>query len=319
MPANRESKAADESPVRIFAGADVDELLPLKVLEYSIRRHTRLPVALQTVDNSLVTMPTDPRFAPYTRFSYGRFAIPRLAGYRGRAIYMDSDMLVFGDVAEIWNTPFDGAKILIEKLTRRSRRRGRATAIMLMDCAALRWDPEEIVKQLGAEYDYEELMSIVPLLEDGEIRDALPLGWNSLDRRNADTRLLHFTRIRTQPWVYPRHPLGHLWIAEVKQMLADDTLSPDFIRAEVACGHVRPSLIAELGIDEGRGRILRPQELMAIDRRAGFIPHKELRKAVERRDSARAAQDPRGNGWKKRFRGWRKSWQRSLESLRDSF
>jgi hypothetical protein len=320
----RDERSADESHVRIFVGAHAHEVLPLKVLEYSIKRHTRLAVSLRTVDNSLVAPPRDARFAAYTRFSYGRFAVPKLVGFRGRAIYMDSDMLVFGDIAEAWNTPFDGAKILVEKFTRRSRSRGRFTAFMLMDCAALRWDPDEIVAGLGHAYDYEELMSIYPLLAAGDLQDRLPLGWNSLDRKDAATRLLHFTRIRTQPWVYPRHHLGHFWVSEVRRMLADGALTADFVRAEVACGHLRPSLLAELGLDAAyAGREVGPEDLPAIDHRAGFVAHRDLREALRRREAARAARerelDPEGYARKERRRRWRRLRRHPIRALLGRF
>jgi hypothetical protein len=310
----------DDSDVRIFVGAHKHEQLALKVLEYSIVRHTDLAVAVRTVDNSLAPMPADPRYAPYTRFSYGRFAIPKLVGYRGRAIYMDSDMLVFRDIAEVWNTPFDGAKVLIEQQTDRSRKRGRSTAFMMMDCAALRWDPEEIIAGLGVKYDYEQLMSIDPLLAAGDLRDGLPLGWNSLDRVNDDTRLLHFTRVRTQPWVYPLHPLGPLWTAEVKRMLEDGALTAAEVRAEVDCGHVRPSLLVEIGEDETRyAGDLTPKGLQALDRSAGFVPHRELRASIERREAARAERerelDPKGYEWKARWRRWGKFWRHPVRNL----
>ncbi len=300
------SPATDEGPVRIFVGAHAHEVLPLRVLEYSIKRHTQMNVLLKTVDNSLVTPSTDARFAAYTRFSFGRFAIPKLVGFRGRAIYLDSDMLVFGDIAEVWRTPFHGAKIVVEKFTRRSRRRGRFTAVMMMDCATLRWDPDEIVGGLGSDYDYEELMSIYPLLEEGDLQDRLPLGWNSLDRKTDATRLLHFTKIRTQPWIYPCHQLGHFWVSEVGRMLADGALTADFVRAEVACGHLRPSLLAELGLDESlKGRTLGPNDLIKLDQRAGFVAHGELREALQRRDAARERDaNPTGYRQRERHRRW---------------
>jgi hypothetical protein len=298
-----------EQTVKIFVGAHQTELLPFRVLEHSIKRHTSLAVEMRTVANSLAPTPRDRLFLPYTHFSYGRFAIPRLMGYQGRAIYLDSDMLVFKDIAEIWNTPFNGAKILVEQIAESSQRKGRLTAVMLLDCKALRWDPESITERLGIDYDYEELMSIYPLLEEGELQDRLPLGWNSLDELTEHTRLLHYTKIKTQPWVYPCHALGYLWIEEVKMMLENGVLSPRLVEEEVAKGHLRPSLLLELGLSEDpKGKRHSPQELLKYDQRAGYIIHKELFEAMAQRKRTRLAReqelDPQG------FR--RRQWQRQL-------
>ena len=295
---------ADE-PVRIYVGAHETEALAYRVLEYSIRRHTDRPLQMRTIDNSLAPPVTDPRFLPYTNFSYGRFAIPKLAGYQGRAIYMDSDMIVFRDIAELWDTPFDGAKVLVEKTMPGSEGKGRLTAVMLMNCDALDWDVEKIVARLGIDYDMNGLMSVRPLVGEGELQDRLPLGWNSLDEFTEDTRLLHYTKIKTQPWVYPCHEYGYLWLEEVRRMLGEGELTAEFIKDEVARGHIRPSLVPELGLeDRYRGRTFNCRQLLKFDRRAGYVIHKKLLDWMEQRKQAnlavRAGEDPEG------FRRWRR-------------
>ena len=207
--------AENQETVRIYVGAAESEQLAFRVLEHSIKRHTGLEVEMRTIDNRLAPTPTDVRYLPYTNFSYGRFAIPKLAGYQGRAVYMDSDMIVFRDIGELWNTPFNGAKILVEKISPAADKE-KLTAVMLMDCGALPWDPDEIIAALGVKYGYEELMSMAPLLSADMIQDRLPLGWNALDHFDENTRLLHYTKVRTQPWVYTNHPLGYLWVDEIR-------------------------------------------------------------------------------------------------------
>jgi hypothetical protein len=314
--------AVAEQVVKIFVGAHLTEALPFRVLEHSIKRHTTLAVEMRTVDNSLAPCPSDMRFLPYTHFSYGRFAIPKLTGYQGRAIYMDSDMLVFADIAEIWNAPFDGAKILVEKVTDASRGKGRLTAVMVLDCAALRWDPVDIVARLGIDYDYEELMSIHPLLGEGDLQDRLPIGWNSLDQFNEHTRLLHYTRIKTQPWVYPCHPLGHYWIDEVNRMLSNGSLSPGLIRAEVAQGHVRPSLLLELDLSgNSHGQRFTPKQLLKYDQRCGYVIHQKLFEGMAQRKAARLAHereaDPNAFRRRERRLRWRMFRRHPIRFLRD--
>ncbi len=294
-----------ETPVRIYVGAHQGEALALKVLEHSIKRHTSLPVEIHTIDNSLAPPVKDPRFLPYTNFSYGRFAIPKLAGYQGRAVYMDSDMIVFRDIGELWNTPFDGAKVLVEKTTPETESKGRLTAVMLLNCSELDWDLEKIVPRLGVDFDMNELMSVHPLVGEGELQDKLPLGWNSLDEVTDHTRLLHYTKIKTQPWVYAAHPLGYLWIDEIRMMLDNGALTPGFIREEVDKGHIRPSILLELGLsDKHQGRSFTPQQLVKYDNKAGYVIHEKLINWMHERKMANLAirqkEDPQG------FARWRR-------------
>jgi hypothetical protein len=320
MDASQEDKSVE--PVRVFVGAHETERLAFRVLEYSIKRHTDLPVEMRTIDNSLAPAPKDDRFLPYTNFSYGRFAIPKEAGYQGRAIYMDSDMVVFRDIAEIWEMPFDGAKILVEKVTERTKGSGRLTAVMVMDCGALDWDVAKIMDRLGVDYDYSDLISVYPLLEEGELQDRLPVGWNSLDELTSETRLLHYTKIKTQPWVYPCHPLGYVWIDELKLMLRSGALSEQAVTDEVDNGHVRPSLLIELGLDSQRpAGAYKPEDLLRYDQEAGFVIHKKLYADMEAKRRARLEyerrSDPRGFAQRRRKRLWRNFVRHPVKFFRD--
>jgi hypothetical protein len=306
--------AAD--PIRIFCGAARDARLPFEVLAHSIRRHTARPVEIRAIDNGSAPTPTDPRHAPYTEFSFARFAIPALCGHQGRAVYMDSDMQVFHDFAELWDQPFDGAKVLIEVGSRGQRDRGKHAAVMLLDCARLDWDVARIVGDLGVRYDYNALMAVDVLLAPGEMVERIPAGWNDLDAYDpARTRNLHYTEIRTQPWVTAGHPLGHLWIEALRRAMADGAVGEALVRGEIAEGYARPSLALELGleradgVDTGDGRAL-----AAFDQARGYVAHRRLlarfaaRKRAIRlheRDAAIAR------------RPWLAPWYRLRHALRD--
>ncbi len=267
-----------DAPIRIFCGAARDARLPFAVLAYSIRRHTPAAVDIRAIDNGCAPAPSDPRHSPYTEFSFARFAIPALCGHRGRAVYMDSDMLVFRDFRELWEQPFNGAKVLIEIGSRGQRDRGKHAAVLLLDCARLDWRVEDVVAGLGTRYDYNALMQIDPLLAPGEMREALPAGWNDLDHWDAGrTRNLHFTEIRTQPWVAAGHPFGHLWNAELRRALDDGAISEELVRAEIAEGFARPSLAVELGLDrDSAGLPVDQRTLAQFDRDRGFVAHARL-------------------------------------------
>ena len=311
----------NQDTVRIYVGSAKSELLAFRVLEHSIKRHTNLDVNMRTIDNSLAPVPSDMRYLPYTNFSFGRFAIPKLAGYQGRAIYMDSDMIVFRDIEELWNTPFNGASILVEKINPATDRE-KLTAVMLMDCAALPWDPDEIVAGLGVKYDYNELMSMAPLLSAEMIQDHLPLGWNSLDHFDDNTRLLHYTKVRTQPWVYTDHPLGYLWVNEVRMMLDSGALQADYIRQQVERKFIRPSLLIELGLsDTHKGKQLSPPQMARYDKSQGFIIQKQiyerkLARKLARLEYQRQA-DPESFARERSKRRWRQFIRHPLRFMKD--
>ncbi len=275
------------TPLRIFCGADRSQRLPFAVLAASIREHATEPVDIRTIDNTLAPAVSDPRFAPYTEFSFARFAIPALSDFQGRALYMDSDMLVFADIADVFRIPFDNAHVLIERGADLSK--GKQAAVMMLDCERLRWDVADIIAGLGPRYGYNALMALAPLVDSGDIRDALPNGWNDLDvHRPGITRNLHFTEIRTQPWVYPGHPHGALWVDALRRRLDDGTVTEADLRTEIAEGFLRPSILRELGLSKVP-EAADASSLLAFDRAQGFVPNGRLLARFAERKRADAA------------------------------
>ena len=308
--------------IKIFVGTSEGELIALKVLEFSIKRHTEHEVEVTRIDNSHVPEPPDARFLPYTNFSFGRFTIPHLANYQGRAIYLDSDMIVFKDISELWNTPFNNAKILTEEMNSLTDEE-KVSAVMLMDCSKLPWDINSIISGFGKDYDYEELMTMEPLLNDGDIKDGLVKGWNSLDHFDEQTRLLHYTKIKTQPWVYPGHKFGQLWIDELKMMLDTGAIDENFIKQQVSIGNARPSLLIELSILPGyEDKQLSTEELRDYDKKARFVPQEKLLKRLRKRKDAlleyEEKNDPQGFKKARRKRRWKTFRRHPLKFIFDS-
>ena len=71
---------------------------------------------------------------------------------------MDADMLVFSDIRKLWEIPFDGAKVVIQKEVKHTdksmvkegspQERKKQCAVMFLDCKNLKWDINEIVAGL---------------------------------------------------------------------------------------------------------------------------------------------------------------------------
>ena len=236
-----------EDPIRIYVGSQEAQMLAVKVLEYSIRKHTDMRTEVMPLHHSDITfpMPRDPENRPRTPFSFHRFFIPALAGYKGRAIYMDSDMLVFQNVRHLWTQPFNGAELLAVAGETYTDRRPQFS-VMLLDCDRLRWDIKEIVAQLDrGELNYSQLMFEMKVAKS--VRADISPQSNSLEHyEDGKTALLHYTDMHMQPWLSCDNKLGYLWVENLFEAMDDGFITVDYVRDQVWRGHVRPSLLHQI-------------------------------------------------------------------------
>lgn len=277
--------------IQIYVGADRSQALAVDVLAYSIRRHANRPVHIHSMLNLKIPEPKDIRQRQRTGFSFARWAIPELAGYQGRAIYLDADMQVFRDIRELWSVPMNGAKVAVlepERETGRNVHRNKnETSVMVLDCSRCDWTLRELVDGLDGRYTYSQFMTDLCFLSEDEIARTIPADWNRLEHFPPTTGLLHYTIMPTQPWVSARNPLGHIWIAEVRRMIDEGALDPARIQQEIDLGYFRPSLMREIedgpttDLDEDRVR-----RLEAIDRETTYVPHRSVQEFERKRAKA---------------------------------
>jgi len=246
-----------ESPIRVYVGSQEEQMLSVKVLEYSIRRYASMTTKVTPLHRAGIefAMPRDAKNRPRTPFSFQRFAIPTLADYKGRAIYCDSDMQVFRDIRELWTLPFDGADLLACPAQDGSSRRPQFS-VMLLDCERLRWTPQSVVDALDCgEIDYQQVMFEMALAKT--VKATIPPSWNSLEHfEPGRTALLHYTDMNTQPWVYRYNRCGDLWIRELIAAVKDGFISVDEVREHVQRGWVRPSLLQQVQSEYASGALL---------------------------------------------------------------
>ena len=255
-----------ESPVRVYVATTEAQMLAVKVLEFSIRKHASLTVQVFPLHEAGIDVPLPAAKAnqPRTPFSFQRFLIPQLAGYRGRAIYLDSDMQVFRDIRELGPLPLDGADLLAAREPDGSARRPQFS-VMLLDCAALTWDIRDIVRRLDAgELTYEGLMGEMRVAR--EVRAAIAPAWNSLERyHNGVTGLVHYTDMPTQPWVSAANPLGYLWMRDLIEAVDDGVIPMDYVREHILRGWVRPSVEWQI-LHRHEDAVILPRAARALDR-----------------------------------------------------
>ena len=156
-------------------------------------------------------------------------------------------MLVFRDIAELWDTPFEGGRVLCTGDPSHPDR-PRQFSVMLIDCENLDWDVHDIVAGLDrGDYDYGELLHKFCLLPDEQIKPSLSESWNSLEKYDPqETALLHYTDMLTQPYVSRKNPHGHLWIETFREAVQSGFISRQEVQLAVDRKFVRPTLLSDL-------------------------------------------------------------------------
>jgi lipopolysaccharide biosynthesis glycosyltransferase len=191
--------------IPVFVGYDPREAIAYHVCANSIIRHASQPVSIIPLALNLFRDYTETHTDGSNQFIYSRFLVPHLMEYSGHAIFIDGDMIVRGDIAELWNlrnTAQDVQVVKHDYQTRMSEKylgsknenypRKNWSSVMLWNCNSFpnrKLTPEFIEKSTGAE------LHRFSWLDDERI-GALPPEWNWLPDEygpNTDAKLLHYT------------------------------------------------------------------------------------------------------------------------------
>jgi hypothetical protein len=130
-----------------------------------------------------------------------RFMPPKLMGHEGRAVVVDPDVFALGDVYDLFTRDMQGAGVMGRHRSGKQEKAWQiATSVMLLDCEKLRhWEPEKEFNELFEfTRDYKDW--IVLRHESPENIGVLEDEWNDFDRLTENTKMLHNTKRRTQPW-----------------------------------------------------------------------------------------------------------------------
>jgi Glycosyl transferase family 8 len=83
---------------KVFVGVDPRQPLGYNVLQHSIHRYASAPI--EVIPLQLRQLPMKRR--GLTEFTYSRFLVPYLCGFAHQAIFMDADIVVKGDIVELF-------------------------------------------------------------------------------------------------------------------------------------------------------------------------------------------------------------------------
>lgn len=168
-------------PLIVFIGHDYRWPTVTRVAEYSLRHFASAPIDVRLLDP--LALPTHPG-GSRTQFSMLRFLIPHLMGYKGRALYVDQDVLFLDDVAKLF-AEATGDVACVQHDYASSVRRPNWVSVMVLECSKLTaWTLD--AWRAGPRERFHELRDVVNI-------GALHPRWNRLDYLHEDTGILHYT------------------------------------------------------------------------------------------------------------------------------
>ena len=91
-------------PIPVFVGFDPREAIAYHVCTNSIIRNASAPVAIIPVALNLFQDYQETHGDNSNHFVYTRFLVPHLMNFRGRAIFIDGDMILRGDIVELFES-----------------------------------------------------------------------------------------------------------------------------------------------------------------------------------------------------------------------
>ena len=192
-------------PIPIFVGYDPREAIAYHTCVNSIIRHASQPVAIIPLALNLFNDYNETHTDGSNQFIYSRFLVPHLMEYTGHAIFIDGDMIVRGDIVELWNLRESNKDVQVVKHDYKTKMpvkylgaknedypRKNWSSVILWNCNSFpnrRLTPAYIQTATGAE------LHRFTWIDEERIGE-LPKEWNWLPDEygpNPNAKLLHYT------------------------------------------------------------------------------------------------------------------------------
>jgi len=214
---------------KIFIGDDSRFPEVAQVAAYSIKKHSSVELDinflnLEKIRKELDYKPDLRRFSS-TEFTYTRFLIPLLCNYKGKALFLDNDILCLSDIKELDKLAMFGRnvyaircikhkdyvpkeKVKMYGIKQTSYPKKNWSSVMLLNCEYFKkgiWSKFVVENAPGS---YLHQFKDIPNHRIGKIVPE----WNSLDEYvEGKTKLIHYTS--GGPWFkeYKNCPHADLW------------------------------------------------------------------------------------------------------------
>lgn len=217
--------------LRVFIGYDPRESIAFSVLSHSIQKRSSQPVSITPIAlNNLKGIYTRERNPlQSTDFSFTRFLTPYLSNYEGWSVFMDCDMIVLDDIANLFaladddyavmcvkhhHVPKEETKFLGAPQSKYEKKNW--SSVMLFNnakCKAL--TPEYVNTASGLE------LHQFKWLESDNLIGELPHKWNHLvgyDQPEPNASLVHYTIGGPYFNEYRNCEYSEEWLQELKSM-----------------------------------------------------------------------------------------------------
>jgi len=223
--------------IRVFIGFDPRETVAFHVLSQSIHARASEPVSITPIMLSqlkdLMTRERNPLQS--TDFSFSRFLTPYLCDYEGWAVFMDCDMLVLKDMAELWalrdddyavqvvkhnHVPEEDTKFLGAPQTQYEKKN--LSSVMLFNCQKCQTlTPEYVNTASGLD------LHRFHWLDGDHLIGRLPHSWNHLVAYDQTVPIsqvfnLHYTSGGPYYKEYQTTDYAEEWFSEKENMLRCD-------------------------------------------------------------------------------------------------
>ena len=214
------------SLIPIFIGYDPREAIAYHTCVNSIIRHASQPVAIVPIALNLFQDYKETHTDGSNHFIYTRFLVPHLMGFKGWAIFIDGDMIVRGDIVELWNLRELDKDVMVVKHEYKTCMpvkylgsknedypRKNWSSVIVWNCNSFpnrQLTPEFVQKSSGS------FLHRFSWLDDGRIGD-LPPEWNWLPDEygvNTSAKLLHYTLGAPCFQEFADTPQGNEWHRE---------------------------------------------------------------------------------------------------------
>ena len=93
----------NKEPLKVFIGFDPREAVVYHTCVQSIIENTRSPVAIHPLHLDMFDDYKEQHKDGSNAFIYSRFLVPYLCNFRGKALFIDGDMIINKDLNELFN------------------------------------------------------------------------------------------------------------------------------------------------------------------------------------------------------------------------
>lgn len=236
--------------VRISIGSEAKQLIPQKVLEWSITRRTSRPVEFTSnyyPDRSNPISAAAPKLKQGTKFSEWRWLVPKQYNCEGKAIYLDADQIVLSDIGELWDSIDEKSEKWFSAVVNAIGVFGNKipelnkvqTSVMCMNLKKCNWDFTTLAKDVrNNRMTYAQLMQAAWVAREFVVE--LDPAWNHFGIVRPGTKLVHFSHVSSQPYRRPDHPHRETFQNELRSAVFEGYIEKQLVFDEIAMKHLHP-------------------------------------------------------------------------------